>query len=54
MGRKTAGSSRRDHLVAFRLNDEEEEELAGKMTARATTDKSGYFRTLMHEDEGPR
>lgn len=37
-------------IVAIRLSPEDEGELTRKMEARAETEKSRYFRTLMHED----
>lgn len=50
MGRKLEGATRRDHLVAFRLNDEEERQLAANMSRRGIREKSDYYRTLQHED----
>lgn len=52
MGQKMQGATPRDKLVAFRLNTEEDQERERKMARRGMTDKSVYFRTLMHEDEG--
>ncbi len=54
MGRSLDGSAPRNKLVAFRLNPEEDAEMIEKMTARNEPEVSRYFRTLMHEDEGPR
>lgn len=40
----------RNAPVAFRLNDEESEELVQNMAARGLHEKSAYFRLLIHED----
>ncbi len=53
MGRKTDGATPRTPGVAIRLNHAELEELEEKRGRRGL-DRSNYFRTLMHEDEGPR
>lgn len=54
MGRRTAGDTPRDNFVGIRLNQAETTEMHDKMGARGLSDRAAYFRTLMHEDEGPR
>lgn len=49
-----AGETMRGAPVGVRLNDAEKQELDEKMALRGLTDRATYFRTLMHEDEGPR
>lgn len=50
MGRKLEGATKRETLVAFRLNEEEQRELAENMARRGLTEKSAYYRTLQRED----
>jgi hypothetical protein len=52
MGRKTDGTSVRNKLVAFRLNDEETADLERKKARRGLSDTSAYYRQLQKEDRG--
>lgn len=54
MVRKLDGDTPRSKVVTLRLNEGEQEELGEKMQLRGLTDRSAYFRQVMHEDEGPR
>jgi len=51
MGRQIQGDTKREKLVAFRLNDAEARELDVKRRRRGITTTSAYFRTLMTEDD---
>jgi hypothetical protein len=54
MGRKLEGATKRETLVAFRLNEDEQRELAENMAARGIREKSTYYRTLQREDSDRR
>lgn len=49
MGRRVQGTTKREKLVAIRMNDEEHAEMERNRTRR-NLDTSAYFRTLVKED----
>lgn len=50
MGRRMDGATKREHLVAFRLNDEELRQERENMQRHGVTDRSAYWRMLLESD----